>query len=112
MTFRKTPKDLPLLFISGDKDPVGRYGEGVRRTVNLYRGNGVKNIEVIFYKDARHEVLNELDRLETFGDISRWLETHLAARAARQAVEPGAGNGSGIKIKPLSKRVREVFCAF
>lgn len=87
VTFRKTPKDLPLLFISGDKDPVGRYGEGVRRTVNLYRGNGVKNIEVIFYKDARHEVLNELDRLETFGDISRWLETHLAARAARQAVE-------------------------
>ena len=87
MTFRKTPKDLPLLFISGDKAPVGRYGEGVRRTVNLYRGNGVKNIEVIFYKDARHEVLNELDRLETFGDISRWLETHLAARAARQAVE-------------------------
>ena len=87
VTFRKTPKDLPLLFISGDKDPVGRYGEGVRRTVNLYRGNGVKNIEVIFYKDARHEVLNELDRLETFGDISRWLETHLAARTARQAVE-------------------------
>ena len=42
VTFRKTPKDLPLLFISGDKDPVGRYGEGVRRTVNLYRGNGVK----------------------------------------------------------------------
>ena len=33
------------------------------------------------------QVLNELDRLETFGDISRWLETHLAARAARQAVE-------------------------
>ena len=59
----------------------------MRRTVNLYRGNGVKNIEVIFYKDARHEVLNELDRLETFGDISRWLETHLAARTARQAVE-------------------------
>ena len=47
----------------------------------------MKNIEVIFYKDARHEVLNELDRLETFGDISRWLETHLDARAARQAVE-------------------------
>ena len=87
VTFRKTPKDLPLLFISGDKDPVGRYGEGVRRTVNLYRGSGVKNIEVIFYKDARHEVLNELDRLETFGDISRWLETHLAARTARQDVE-------------------------
>ena len=108
VTFRKTPKDLPLLFISGDKDPVGRYGEGVRRTVNLYRGNGVKNIEVIFYKDARHEVLNELDRLETFalaGDTP-------CRKSYKAGYRAGAGNGSGIKIKPLSKRLREVFCAF
>lgn len=81
-TFRHTPRDLPLLFLSGDKDPVGKYGEGVRRVVHLYRGAGLKNIEVIFYKDARHEVLNELGRLEAFGDISRWLETQLAAQQA------------------------------
>ena len=80
-TFRRTPRNLPLLFLSGDKDPVGKYGEGVRRVVNLYRGAGVKNIEVIFYKDARHEVLNELGRLDAFGDISRWLENQLAAQA-------------------------------
>ena len=49
--------------------------------VNLYRGAGVKNIEVVFYKDARHEVLNELGRLETYGDISRWLEAQLTAQA-------------------------------
>ena len=72
---------MPLLFLSGDKDPVGKYGEGVRRVVNLYRGAGVKNIEVIFYKDARHEVLNELGRLDAFGDISRWLENQLAAQS-------------------------------
>lgn len=77
-TFRRTPRTLPLLFLAGDKDPVGKYGEGVRRVVNLYRGVGVKNIEVVFYKDARHEVLNELGRLDTFGDISRWLEAQLA----------------------------------
>ena len=87
-TFRRTPRRLPLLFLSGDKDPVGKYGDGVRRVVNLYRGAGVKNIEVIFYKDARHEVLNELGRLDAFGDISRWLETQLAAQteADTQAV--------------------------
>ena len=62
----------------------------MRRTVNLYRGNGVKNIEVIFYKDARHEVLNELGKLETFGDISRWLEAQLAARAAKLAEQETA----------------------
>jgi len=78
-TFRRTPRSIPLLFLSGDKDPVGRYGEGVRRVVKLYRGAGLKNIEVIFYKDARHEVLNELSRLDAFGDISRWLEMQISS---------------------------------
>ena len=81
-TFRHTPRRLPLLFLSGDMDPVGKYGDGVRRVVKLYRGAGLKNIDVIFYKDARHEVLNELGRLEAFGDISRWLEARLATLAA------------------------------
>ncbi len=78
-TFRRTPRNLPMLFLAGDKDPIGKYGEGVRRVVNLYRGAGHKNIEVIFYKDARHDIFNELGRLEAFGDISRWLEAQLAA---------------------------------
>ena len=89
-TFRHTPRDLPLLFLAGDKDPVGKYGEGVRRVVNLYRGAGLKNIEVIFYKDARHEVLNELGRLDAFGDISRWLEAQLSDAPA--ASEQQAAN--------------------
>lgn len=79
-TFRQTPRELALLFLSGDKDPVGRCGEGVRRVVSMYRGAGVKNIDVIFYKDARHDIFNELGRMETFGDISRWLELQLAER--------------------------------
>ena len=87
VTFRKHRRTCRCCSSSGDKDPVGRYGEGVRRTVNLYRGSGVKNIEVIFIRMRATRCSNELDRLETFGDISRWLETHLAARAARQAVE-------------------------
>ena len=49
----------------------------------------MKDTEVIFYKDARHEVLNELGRLETFGDISRWLEAKLAVRTAAQEEEQG-----------------------
>ena len=53
--------------------------------VNLYRGAGVKNIEVIFYKDARHEVLNELGRLDAFADISRWLEAQLSALESPEA---------------------------
>ena len=87
-TFRRTPKTLPLLLLSGDHDPIGRYGDGVRRVANLYRGAGLKNIEVIFYKDARHDIFNELDRLQAFGDISRWLEAQLAAQSDTEAMQP------------------------
>lgn len=81
-TFRATPRSLPLLFLAGDGDPVGKYGDGVRRVVGLYRGAGVRGIDVIFYKDARHEILNELNRLDVYGDISRWLENRLAGETA------------------------------
>lgn len=72
--YRATPKALPLLLISGDCDPAGAYGEGVRRVARMYQIVGVKDLDVIFYKDARHEILNEINRLDVFADISRWLE--------------------------------------
>lgn len=76
--FKSTPRDLPLLFLSGDMDPVGGYGEGVRQVANLYRGAGIRDLDVIFYKDSRHDVLNEINHQEVFGDISRWLERQLS----------------------------------
>ena len=76
--FKSTPRDLPLLLISGDRDPVGGYGEGVRRVAKLYRAAGLTDLDVIFYKNGRHEILNETNRLDVYGDISRWLTRHLA----------------------------------
>lgn len=75
--FRTTPHDIPLLIIAGDKDPVGGYGDGVRTVARMYRAAGQKDVDLIFYKDSRHEILNELNQLDVFGDISRWLEKHL-----------------------------------
>lgn len=82
--FKSTPRELPLLLLAGDMDPVGNYGEGVRQVANLYRGAGVRDLDVIFYKDGRHEVLNELNRREVYGDISRWLESRLAPETASE----------------------------
>lgn len=77
--FKATPHKLPLLLIAGDRDPVGGCGDGVRTVAKFYRAAGQKNVDVIFYKDSRHELLNELNRLDVYGDISRWLENCLAA---------------------------------
>ena len=86
-TFRRTPSDLPLFFLAGDCDPVGRYGDGVRRVISLYRAGGSRNIDAVFYKNARHELLNELGRIETYGDISRWLEERLAEQTETAPAE-------------------------
>lgn len=78
--FRTTPHELPILLIAGDKDPIGSYGDGVRSVARMYHAAGQKDVDVIFYKDGRHEILNELNHLDVFGDISRWLERHLAIK--------------------------------
>ena len=43
------PKDLPLLFLAGDADPVGERTAGVRRAIQSLRDAGVGNIESKFY---------------------------------------------------------------
>lgn len=73
----RVPKDLPLLFLAGDADPVGEQGAGVKRAVKSLLDAGVKNIEVKLYPSARHELLVELNREEVFADIGDWLERRL-----------------------------------
>ena len=71
------PKDLPLLFLAGDADPVGERGKGVERAVQSLRDAGVQNMEVKFYPGARHELLVETNRQEVFADIAGWIEKQL-----------------------------------
>ncbi|MCF7925823.1 MAG: alpha/beta hydrolase [Candidatus Izimaplasma sp.] len=66
-------KDIPLLFISGSEDPVGDYGEGVEKVISLYRGHGMTEINTLFVDNARHEVLNEIDKAKTYQAILDWL---------------------------------------
>jgi alpha-beta hydrolase superfamily lysophospholipase len=70
----KIPKNLPVLLISGDKDPVGKNGKSVKTVYNDFQKSGLKNVEMKLYEDARHEILNELNNDEVFSDIIEWLE--------------------------------------
>ena len=76
-SIKKTPVNMPLLFVSGDADPAGNYGLGVRKIAAAYRAAGCQDLDVIFYKGSRHELLNELNKEQVYGDISRWLEKQL-----------------------------------
>ena len=67
------PKDLPVLFIAGEKDPVGNFGKGVKRAVRTFEEAGMKNIECRLYPEGRHEILNETNREEVYADVIAWI---------------------------------------
>ncbi|MGG5372617.1 alpha/beta fold hydrolase [Enterococcus sp. AZ196] len=71
---KKIPKKLPLLFLSGKEDPVGEYGKGVMKAAKAYQAAGVEQVTVQLYEKARHELLNETQKLTVFQDICKWME--------------------------------------
>ena len=66
-------KDIPVFFIAGDKDPVGENGKGVQKAYDSFIAAGMKDVEIKLYEDARHEILNEINKREVFDDILNWL---------------------------------------
>lgn len=73
---KRMDPELPVLFISGEEDPVGEYGAGVRRALESFRKTGMKRAELKLYPGDRHELLNEPDRDAVCGDILAWLKAH------------------------------------
>ena len=66
-------KNLPVLFFSGDRDPVGDYGRGVIRAYKSFLKAGMTDVTMKLYHNARHEMLNELNKAEVYQDILSWL---------------------------------------
>ena len=78
----RIPKDLPVHLASGDMDPVGANGKGVRQVADQLRRLGVKDVTMTLWPEARHEILNETNRDEVEIEIVNWLDSHLVPAAA------------------------------
>ncbi len=74
---KNMPKDLPILFVSGDKDPVGDFGNKVLEVYKKFKSVGMENVECKLYKDYRHEILNEIGKQVVYNDILNWLEKYI-----------------------------------
>ena len=75
----QAPKDLPVLFLSGDDDPVGDRGRGVQKGAQSLRDAGMRRVEVRLYPGARHGLLVELNRQEVFADIGSFIQNQIQA---------------------------------
>nr|WP_319488521.1 alpha/beta fold hydrolase [uncultured Caproiciproducens sp.] len=69
--FKKMP-DIPLLLLSGDKDPVGNFGKGVRQVTKKLKKTG-HNVHLVLYPGARHAILCETNKDEVYSEIAEFL---------------------------------------
>ena len=70
-------KDLPVYVYSGDMDPVGEYGKGVRAVEQLLRDAKLQDVTMRLYPQGRHEMHNELNKDEVFRDLIAWCDAHI-----------------------------------
>lgn len=72
-----TPSDLPLLILNGERDPVvanpetnALDGSGHQHLVRLFTQEAAStDVSEVLYKDARHELLAELNKEEVVAEI-------------------------------------------
>ena len=71
---KNLPEGLPILFCAGAEDPVGNWGEGVRKAFMVYTENTPCEVSIKLYDGDRHEILNELDKEQVYADMLEFLE--------------------------------------
>ena len=69
----------PVYLFSGDQDPVGSNGEGVKKVYGFFKDHGTADLTMKLYPGGRHEMLNEINKGEVYADVLAWLEKHLPA---------------------------------
>jgi lysophospholipase len=64
------PRDLPVLIVAGDQDPVANYGEGAYHVANRLHRSGHTDVRTRVFPGVRHEVHNEPPtRVEFEGEL-------------------------------------------
>ena len=69
-------KKMPMLVFSGSEDPVGGMGKGTKELQNSLVESGCKST-LLLIEGARHETLNETDKIDTYQHIVSFLKNSL-----------------------------------
>ena len=75
-------KNMPILFLSGEDDPVMGGKKAFFRAVRFLEDMGYRNVRAKLYPGMRHEILMETERNAVYGDVGGFLEEILPAPSA------------------------------
>ena len=70
-------RSMPILLISGEMDPVGGWGKGVRTVAKRLKAAECLDVTLRLYPNMRHEILNENEHETVWSDIRQWMESKL-----------------------------------
>ena len=67
-------KNTPILLLSGEDDPVGKFGKGVKKIYDFILSVGIENVSIKLYPGLRHDIFHEKNNLEIFEDIYNFIK--------------------------------------
>ena len=73
----RIPQELPLFVVSGEDDPVGNLGKGVRQSYAMLEKAGIADLTLKLYPGYRHELLNETGREAVYADLLAWISDRI-----------------------------------
>ncbi|MBQ6392712.1 MAG: alpha/beta hydrolase [Eubacterium sp.] len=74
--YRSLPDHMPILLISGQDDPVGSYGKGIREIDKKLKKTG-HQVETHLYIGMRHNLQDEPQKEKVFSDILSWMKSYI-----------------------------------
>jgi len=77
-------KTKPILIASGALDPVGKQGLLSARLKELYDSQGVENVQFKLFKDCRHEILNETNKVEIWEYILNFCNSFVKTKSTKK----------------------------
>lgn len=73
-SLKKVPKNLKILILGGEKDPVSSFTKGIIKLNNKLLKNGI-DIKYKIYENVRHEIFVDKHKERVFEDILNFLES-------------------------------------
>jgi alpha-beta hydrolase superfamily lysophospholipase len=73
-------RDMPVLLLTGECDPVTGFSKGATELFQRMQQAGFPDAVFKVYPQARHEILNEINREEVMQDVIDWINAHIKDR--------------------------------
>jgi alpha-beta hydrolase superfamily lysophospholipase len=78
---KEIPAGKPVLIVAGKSDPAGFFGKAPLKISQLLSKFAKAKVEVKLYPECRHEIINESNREEVYGDVLAWIKESISQQS-------------------------------